>query len=144
MTHKHLLVAFCLAAAHYSAVGAAERLPFIGVWRVVDASEPAAKGEGGVVFRADGTGEFYSASFSMKLPDDLAKLSLVPTSGRSDITFTYTVRAGQLITQMVAMDETAIKADPIGWVVNISDANMTMARVDGVVTFSLERVVIPK
>jgi hypothetical protein len=105
-----------------------------GVWRTIDASDEEGKRQGGVVFRDDNTGEFFSPilTTSGKNAEEIIKLLETATAASSNLKFKYTYENSTvsiIITHVGNLTVSSSKA--VAWKAAISGRNLKLSAQDG-------------
>lgn len=137
---RSLLLAMLLIAVQ-AAEGLAEpHEGIVGVWLTIDASDEEGRRQGGVYFRADGTGGFlaatYTSDFDSEYPDLLQFIEMlldaanIPPEGIADITFEYSTHDEIVTIQVKTFMGIEASGEPEDWVYRFKRnmLRLTMAR----------------
>jgi hypothetical protein len=89
----------------------------MGLWKPVDASSPEGKAQGGVMFRADGTGTFFDVPWDPGKNDQILKLLLPENATLSDLGFyfSFTVENDLVTTRIIRAGGIAVHSNPVEW-----------------------------
>lgn len=127
------LGAICGGLACGSSGIAQDHAGLVGVWKTVDASSDEGRQQGGIAFRSDGTGEFFSATFVWPATSIFVETGLIPSTSQSaDVIFSYSVAGQELTTQMNELAGMPGESPPVAWTIEWPAGQLKLSRKEDV------------
>ena len=105
----------------------------IGLWKPLDASSPEGRAQGGVMFRADGTGTFFDAPWDASKNSEILRLLLPENANLSDLGFyfSYTAENELITTRITRARGIAVQSNPVHWKATLKDETLRMEVTSG-------------